>query len=882
MIKTILTRYVYKVCTTFILSLSLIFLLSGTGMAVIAEGDFDGLDTTSLRANGSGQDWYESRLDDPTQLVHITNNIGGHTSQAMLITSNVLEREAYLSQDFSSPVTGISEFEWNIYVDSIFNNIDGTPDRAGFMFIGNDSNTITPGPNSNENERFVCMAFLKDGGGSDGTMELVAQDNNSDWLPIIENLGLDAWHKIKVRCYFDEDEYNVYVDDIFTLAVPARNEDLSSLTHISFGHLSNGMGTFYIDDVSQTDFYTLSSTVVGQGTVQANPEGEMHDHDIGMTLYDTESETTVTLTATPEPDWVFSEWSGDASGEENEVAITMDSDKNVTATFLETFDLNVTPVGNGTVSLDPSTGPYADGTLVTLTPNGETGWEFVRWEGDLTGNDNPAAITMESDMNVTAVFELMTYDLSINVSGDGTTAIDPPTGPYEHGTTVTISATPETGRRFTGWTGDITDTNPEVIILMDGEKNVTANFENITYTVAFTAGDNGQVTGDPLQTVEHGGSTTLVRAEPANEYNFVDWSGDYSGNINPLAITNVISDMNIAANFAINMYSVFFIASNGGSVLGDTNQTVTSGDNCSSVTAVPGEGYHFINWSGDVDSDANPLTISNVTSNMTITANFEINTYTVNFLPGDHGGLNGDISQTINHGSTCATVTAYPAEGYQFAGWTGDYAGDDNPLTLENVTSNMTITAGYVLSFDGNSDGTPDEQQDHIRNLTALNQEIVTVEFSGTPTILECGAVDDPSPDDRPAQYDFDYGLIRFVIDDVETGGATTVTIHLPEGAAPVTYFKYGRTLRAPSPHWYEFMYDGTTGAEIDGNIITLHFVDGERGDDDLSANGKIEDDGGPGFSDIPVTPDADGSGDSQGASGGCFISELKPPVIVD
>ena len=37
------------------------------------------------------------------------------------------------------------------------------------------------------------------------------------------------------------------------------------------------------------------------------------------------------------------------------------------------------------------------------------------------------------------------------------------------------------------------------------------------------------------------------------------------------------------------------------------------------------------------------------------------------------------------------------------------------------------------------------------------------------------------------------------------------------------------------TPHWYEFMYDNQTGAIINGNTITLHFVDGLRGDDSIA-----------------------------------------------
>jgi hypothetical protein len=61
-------------------------------------------------------------------------------------------------------------------------------------------------------------------------------------------------------------------------------------------------------------------------------------------------------------------------------------------------------------------------------------------------------------------------------------------------------------------------------------------------------------------------------------------------------------------------------------------------------------------------------------------------------------------------------------------------------------------------------------------------------------------------------------------------------------------FYNYGPTPENPEPHWYPFTYDGTTGAEINGNIVTLHFVDGARGDADLSADGILTAAGGPVF----------------------------------
>jgi len=62
-------------------------------------------------------------------------------------------------------------------------------------------------------------------------------------------------------------------------------------------------------------------------------------------------------------------------------------------------------------------------------------------------------------------------------------------------------------------------------------------------------------------------------------------------------------------------------------------------------------------------------------------------------------------------------------------------------------------------------------------------------------------------------------------------------------------------TLTDPTPHWYRFLYGGRTGAIIVGRTVIVYFVDGERGDDDLSANGVIRDPGAPAFdSNMPST----------------------------
>ncbi|MFC1766679.1 PKD domain-containing protein, partial [Planctomycetota bacterium] len=63
---------------------------------------------------------------------------------------------------------------------------------------------------------------------------------------------------------------------------------------------------------------------------------------------------------------------------------------------------------------------------------------------------------------------------------------------------------------------------------------------------------------------------------------------------------------------------------------------------------------------------------------------------------------------------------------------------------------------------------------------------------------------------------------------------------------SPSSRQNFLRTPSDPTDHWYMFDYDGETGAEINGNKIVLHFVDGKRGDDDLTENGTVVEPGAP------------------------------------
>jgi DMSO/TMAO reductase YedYZ molybdopterin-dependent catalytic subunit len=143
---------------------------------------------------------------------------------------------------------------------------------------------------------------------------------------------------------------------------------------------------------------TLTIDVNGNGTVTKDPDQETYA-----------SGTQVTITAIPAAGYEFTGWSGDLVSTDNPATVVMNSNMSITANFEVTYALAIDITGNGTVTKDPDQETYASGTQVTITAIPAAGYEFTGWSGDLVSTDNPATVVMNSNMAISADFEV-TYD----------------------------------------------------------------------------------------------------------------------------------------------------------------------------------------------------------------------------------------------------------------------------------------------------------------------------------------------------------------------------------------------------------------------------------------------------------------------------------------
>jgi hypothetical protein len=230
--------------------------------------------------------------------------------------------------------------------------------------------------------------------------------------------------------------------------------------------------------VQTTQTYTLTISVEPAEGGTTNPPPGQHTYYEG---------TTVTVTATPASGYKFDHWLLDGEARtENPITITMDRNHTLTAYFatIPTYTLTVViqPPDGGTVTLNPPTGPYPEGTIVTATATPATGYKFDHWELDTQVRaENPTTITMDKNYTLTAYFtQVPIHRLTIAVSDPsmGTTNPAPGTYTYSEGSTVTVQAIPNTGYRFKNWTLDTTSsTENPITVYMDKDYTLTAYFE---------------------------------------------------------------------------------------------------------------------------------------------------------------------------------------------------------------------------------------------------------------------------------------------------------------------------------------------------------------------------------------------------------------------
>ena len=418
---------------------------------------------------------------------------------------------------------------------------------------------------------------------------------------------------------------------------------------------------------------SVTRTGDGSGSVTSSPSGI----ECGSTCSaDFPYESSVTLTASPGAYSSFTGWSGGGCSGTAPCTVTMDQARNVEAQFtvhkltLKYYKFNTGP---GTMTSSPAgilCGPscqfeealFPEGSSVTLTPSAATGSEFVRWGNDCqtVPANQSCTVTMSQARVVVGEFVLQKEALAVIKSGNGAgDVVANPAGidcgsvctaNYDYGTGVTLTATPAPGSLFSGWSGgDCSGAATTCTVTMDQARNVEATFvlEKRTLSASAAGNGSGQVSSTPAG----------IDCGPTCSAEF-----DYGAQIE--------------------------------------------------LSATPAAGSEFTGWSGDCSGTS--TCVVTMDQARSVAATFALRQYPLSVShSGDGAGTvtspsgiscGGSCEGSYGFGTTVA-LTAEPATGSEFTGWSGDCSGTSTCVVAMDQA--RSVKASFALRQGAPSSATP-------------------------------------------------------------------------------------------------------------------------------------------------------------------------------
>jgi hypothetical protein len=209
----------------------------------------------------------------------------------------------------------------------------------------------------------------------------------------------------------------------------------------------------------------------------------------------------------------------------------MNANKTVTGIFMGCYPLTTSVVGNGTFAVTPAsncTNGYLHGTLTTLkaTPNASNA--FINYTGDLNATLNPITWAVTGPASITVNF-LPCYSLTKTVSpaAKGTLIVSKPSNcstKYISGTSLLLLAKPATGQGFLEWSGSTTGSDNPLPLVMDADKDLTANFVPVPSIPVLQLPRVNELVTDYLPVFEWSDSTPYFDHYEIQVSSFADFS----------------------------------------------------------------------------------------------------------------------------------------------------------------------------------------------------------------------------------------------------------------------------------------------------------------------------------------------------------------------
>jgi uncharacterized repeat protein (TIGR02543 family) len=404
---------------------------------------------------------------------------------------------------------------------------------------------------------------------------------------------------------------------------------------------------------------TLSLNKSGMGTIASFPAGISCGPTCNGASFDFARGTLVRLTATPTIGWSFDGFSGACSGPTCTVNASTVSALVGASFSIQHRRLNVTVVGNGSLSgpgitcdqtTTPCTQDFDYGTTVPLTPVAADGYRFTGWSQDCVGaNPTTCRPLMTANHSVTAKFQpIFTLAVSRTGNSNSGTITSSPAGincgiatsdcseAYLGGTLVTLTrSAPPIGTLFR-WMGDCAfrGTNATCALPLNANASVTGDYrlQQLGLTVNRVGPLFGTVTGtgincgsDCAELVDYGTDVVLLATPtvtPASE--FVSWAGCTSAASNASCSFRMTANRTVTVTFRPLVSAVTLDALSGGplGILGVRQVSATATFTDGSQQDVTAQSTWSSNASAIATVNASGLVTGRAMGNTSVTARF--------------------------------------------------------------------------------------------------------------------------------------------------------------------------------------------------------------------------------------------------------------------
>ncbi len=498
------------------------------------------------------------------------------------------------------------------------------------------------------------------------------------------------------------------------------------------------------------------------------------------------------------------------------------------AFVLNTYVITATAGSGGTIS--PSGGIQVNhGASQAFTISATTGYSI---QDVLVDGTSVGAVGFYQFENVTssrtieAVFLLNTYPLTTTAVGGGLVSRNPDLVRYPHGTTVELTAIPDSGKTFVAWSGAAASTTNPISVTMNAAKSITATFSSSIYTIAAAAGPGGSISPSGSLQAGHGDTLSFV-ITPDDGYSIADVlvDGVSVGAVSVYELVNITQSHSISASFSLNSYQLETVVNGNGSIVRTPDLSAYIHGSTVDLEAVPGAFHSFAGWTGDTVTSANPISLE-MKRGRSVTATFTINTYEITAIAGTNGRISPSGAIQVPHGGT-QTFSITPDTGYYIADVLidGVPAGVLPMYEFTNVTAPHTIEAifainVYTISASAGPNGSISPEgnvpvshgSDRLFTITPdPGYTVADVEVDG----VSIGAVTSYQFTSVAAPHSISasFELVRFAVSiSVAGSGAVTRTPDLP-------------------------LYDPGTPVELTATADTDHFFAGWSGDTTTSVN---------------------------------------------